>query len=305
MKVPSARGSQGFAEEAPTEFDFPYLPGMATPVLSHHSLDGALGEILVDVRATSRTARQPAVLIHHGFKGFKDFAFFPPFAERLARAGFTAINVSVSGAGVDAAGDFTRLDRFARNTYSLELDDLGVVVRAIQSGALGTVIPTSLGMVGHSRGGGMALCLARETPSIAAVATWAAIGSARRHSEAELAAWRKAGTISILHERLRIHLPLNFDIAEDCLEHEHGRLDIAAAAHTLGRPWLQAHGTADTSVRFTEAESLAAVAGPGHEQLFLAGVDHGFGTKHPWGGPSAASEQLFDATVRFFTRILD
>jgi hypothetical protein len=54
---------------------------MATPLLLHHSLPGALGPILVDVRTTSREADLPAVLIHHGFKGFKDFALLPCFAD--------------------------------------------------------------------------------------------------------------------------------------------------------------------------------------------------------------------------------
>ena len=278
---------------------------MATPTLSHHVLSGALGEILVDVRAASRAAVQPAVLLHHGFKGFKDYAFFPPFAERLARAGFTAVTVSVSGAGVDEEGNFTRLDRFASNTYSKELDDLGQVIRVLLAGDLATVSPSSLGVLGHSRGGGMVLCLARETPAIASVATWAAIGRARRHTDAELAAWRKAGSVSILHERLRIQLPLHFDIAEDCLLHENGRLDIPGAARTLGRPWLQVHGRADQAVRFQEAQALATAAGSGHESLFLEHADHTFGTKHPWGGPSPDIERVFDATVGFFSRTLE
>ncbi|MEO5799599.1 MAG: alpha/beta fold hydrolase [Gemmatimonadales bacterium] len=278
---------------------------MATPTLSHHTLPGALGDILVDVRSASRSARQPAVLLHHGFKGFKDYAFFPPFADRLARAGFAAVTLSVSGSGVDESGEFTRLDRFAHNTYSMELDDLGVVVRALVAGTLGVAPPTSLGVVGHSRGGGMVLCLARETPAIAAVATWAAIGTARRHSDAELAAWQQAGTIQILHQRLRIQMPLSFDVAADCLLHEHDRLDIPAAARTLGRPWLQVHGRADQAVPFAEAEALDAVAGAGHETLFLDGADHTFGTKHPWAGSSAESDRVFDATVKFFSRTLD
>ena len=277
---------------------------MATPTVTHHRLPGALGDILVDVRATARRAGQPAVVLIHGFKGFKDYAFLPPLAERLARAGFTAVNVSVSGAGVDEAGNFTRLDRFARNTYSKELDDLGTVIRSLGTGELGIAPPSSLGVVGHSRGGGMALCLARETPAISAVVTWAAIGRARRHSDAELAAWRKAGTVQILHERLRIHLPLQFDVAEDCLLHEHGRLDIPEAARCLGRPWLQIHGTADQAVKFSEAEALAVIAGPEHQSLFLPGADHTFGTRHPWAGPSPDSERLFDATVGFLSESL-
>ena len=57
---------------------------MATPTLTKHTLPGALGPILVDVRAGGRAAARPAVLVLHGFKGFKDWGMFPPLAERLA-----------------------------------------------------------------------------------------------------------------------------------------------------------------------------------------------------------------------------
>lgn len=279
---------------------------MATPLLTHHSLPGALGPILVDVRTTSREAVMPAVLIHHGFKGFKDFAFLPVFADRLARAGFTAVTVSVSGSGVDEAGNFTHLDRFAVNTYSRELDDLGTVIKALDRGAFGTATPTSIGVVGHSRGGGMALCLARETPRISAVVTWAAIGNARRHTDEELAAWREAGTIKILHQRTRQYLPLNYEVAEDYLRDEQGRFDIPLAAKTIARPWLLVHGTADESVPISEAGALAqCAADPRSEALYLEGAGHTFGTVHPWAGPTADSEKLFDATTRFLTRHLE
>lgn len=278
---------------------------MATPTLTHHALDGALGEILVDVRSASRGTAQPAVLLLHGFKGFKDYAFLPVYADRLARAGFVAVTVSVSGAGVDAAGDFTRVERFASNTYSKELDDLGVVVRALQQGQLDVAAPSSLGVVGHSRGGGMALLLTHETPAIAAAVTWAGIGKVRRHSDAELEAWQRLGTIKILHQRLRIHLPLHYDVVADCLAHEHGRLDIPEAARTLGRPWMQVHGTADGTVTIAEAQHLAEHAGDAlTERLVLEGADHTFGTKHPWGGATAEMEAVFNATTRFLSRHL-
>lgn len=244
-------------------------------------------------------------MIHHGFKGFKDFALLPVFAERLARGGFTAVTLSVSGSGVDAAGDFTLLDRFASNTYSLELDDLGTVSRALHSGDLDTAEPSSTGVVGHSRGGGMALCFAREAPQVAAVVTWAAIGRARRHSDRELAVWRALGTLNIENQRTGQTLPLNFDVAADCIAHEHGRLDIAAAATALSRPWLQIHGSADGTVPVAEARELAlAGVGPDFESHIISGADHTFGTKHPWGGPSAHSDRVFDLTIGFLSRHL-
>lgn len=278
---------------------------MATPVLSHFALPGSLGEILVDVRTASPHARQPAVLLVHGFKGFKDYAFIPVFAAQLARAGFTAINASVSGAGTDANGDFTRLERFARNTYSRELDDLRTIVSALESGSLGVASPSSIGVVGHSRGGGVSLLLAREEPSIRAVVTWNAIGRARRHSEGEIEAWRRVGRIEILHQRLRIRMPLEFEVAEDCLQHEHGRLDIPEAARTIDRPWLQLHARGDATVPFTEAEELAAVAGQEHEFRAIDGSDHTWGTRHPWDGGSPVAEQVFEQTLRFLSRHLE
>ena len=61
--------------------------GMATPTLTRHRVPGVLGDILIDVRAGGRATPRPAVVVVHGFKGFKDWGLWPPFAERLARAG--------------------------------------------------------------------------------------------------------------------------------------------------------------------------------------------------------------------------
>src|SRR3954465_9188090 len=110
---------------------------MATPTLTKHSLPGDLGQILVDVRAGGRKSPRPAVLVVHGFKGFKDWGMFPPFAERLARAGFTAVTLSLSGSGVDDAGEFSLPDRFGHNTFSAELQDLQRVLDPLLAGDLG------------------------------------------------------------------------------------------------------------------------------------------------------------------------
>jgi uncharacterized protein len=277
---------------------------MATPQLTHHAIPGALGPVLVDVRATSRTARQPAVLVMHGFKGFKDFAFLPPIAERLARAGFTAVNISVSGSGVNADGDFTFPERFARNTYSRELGDIAIAVQALLAGELGTATPTSLGIIGHSRGGGVVLCVAREMPAIGAVVTWAAISTIRRYREDEVAIWRKLGRIEIENARTHQMLPMDYEIVEDVLAHP-DRFDIRAAAATLDRPWLLAHASNDETVPLAEARELAALAtDPRFESLFVTGGGHTFGARHPWAGPTPETEQLFGATVNFLSRYL-
>lgn len=277
---------------------------MATPTLSHHTLPGALGPILIDVRAASRNAPQPAVLIMHGFKGFKDYAFLPQIAERLARAGFTAVNFSVSGSGVDEHGEFTGPERFARNTYTREMGDIGLVVRALLAGELGVVPPTSIGMIGHSRGGGVALCVVRETPEITALVTWAAISTIRRYPDEVVEMWRRLGRIEVENVRTQQKLPMDYEIVEDALANA-DRFDIAKAAQTLDRPWLLVHGTEDETIPLAEGRELAASAAPLHtEALFIEGASHTFGARHPWLGHTKETEQLFGATVLFLSRHL-
>jgi dienelactone hydrolase len=240
----------------------------------------------------------------HGFKGFKDYAFLPPMAERLARAGFTAVNITVSGAGVDENSEFTFLDRFARNTYTREMDDIGTVIRALMAGELGTATPTSLGVIGHSRGGGVVLCVASETPAISAVATWAPIATVRRYSDAAVEAWRKRGRIEVENSRTHQMLPMDYEIVADVLAHS-DRFDIRRAAAALDRPWLLAHALNDETVPVAEARELAALATDSRfESLFTGSGGHTFGARHPWAGPTVETEQLFGATVKFLTRHL-
>src|SRR5690349_24492678 len=114
---------------------------MATPTLTEHTLPGTLGEILVTVRAGGRESPRPAVVLLHGFKGFRSWGFFPTLADRLAKAGFTVVSYNASGSGVDAMGEIVHPDRFGHNTYSAELADLRTVLNALADGTLGVAPP--------------------------------------------------------------------------------------------------------------------------------------------------------------------
>ena len=271
---------------------------MATPTLTKHTIPGAIGEILVDVRAGGRGSARPAVVVLHGFKGFKDWGMFPPFAERLARAGVTAVTPNLSGSGVDDAGDFSRPDRFSRNTFSAELDDLGRVVAALASGDLGVAPPGGIGLVGHSRGGGIAVLYAAANPRIRTLVTWAAISSVERWAPAEQQAWREAGIKEIVNARTGERLPLSTDILDDVGRHSTDRLDILGAAARLDIPWLIVHGTADESVSPLEGEALRG-ASPRDTTALLAveGAGHTFGAVHPWKGTTPELERVFDASL--------
>ena len=273
---------------------------MATPTLTKHTLAGTLGDILIDVRAGGRTSPRPAVVVLPGFKGFKDWGMFPPFAERLARAGLSAVSVNLSGSGVDDAGDFTLAERFGHNTYSAELDDALRVVDALAGGGLGVAPPTSIGLVGHSRGGGIGVLAASEDRRITALVTWAAISSVERWSPAEQRAWREAGVKEIVNARTGQRLPLYPDVLDDLERHAAGRLDILGAARRLAIPWLIVHGTEDESVSPLEGEALhAAAKGGATRHLPVDGAGHTFGAVHPWQGETATFRLVADETLGF------
>jgi dienelactone hydrolase len=276
---------------------------MATPTLTQHRLPGVLGPILVDVRASARTEPRPAVLIVHGFKGFKDWGMFPTLAERVARAGFTAVSFNLSGSGVDDRGEFVWPDRFGRNTYSAELEDIKRVMDALAGGLLDAAPTEVFGLLGHSRGGGMAVLTAAADPRVRALVTWAAISQPMRWSD-QVQEWRARGQLDIVNTRTGQVLPLYLDILED-LERHRDRLDILAAAERVRVPWLLLHGGVDPSVPLAEAHALARAArGATPRLIVFEAAGHTFGAVHPFSGSNPDLAQVFDETLKWFGRYL-
>jgi pimeloyl-ACP methyl ester carboxylesterase len=277
---------------------------MATPTLTKHRLTGSLGEILVDVRAGGRDSPRPAIVVAHGFKGFKDWGMFPPLAERLARAGFSTVTFNMSGSGVNDAGEFVWPDRFGHNTFSSELRDIGILMDALVRGELGLRTPTTVGLVGHSRGGGIAVLHAARDRRVQALVTWAAISSVQRWLPAEVSEWRRTGEKEVLNTRTGQRLPLSTDVLDDVERNAGNSLDILGAAGRLQIPWLIAHGTEDEGVAHVEAEALrAACTLPTARLLSIEGAGHTFGAGHPWDPKqhdTPALHRVFDMTLAWF-----
>ncbi len=272
---------------------------MATPTLTSHTLRGTLGPIHVDVRAARRDAVRPAVVLVHGFKGFKDWGFFPAAAERLARAGFAAVSLDLSGSGVDR-GEFVLPDRFFRNTFRAEIDDVAEVLGALGQGALGVAPPSSVGLLAHSRGGVGALANAGH-PAVRALVTWAAIGTVLRWDAATRARWRAEGRLDVVNARTGQVLPLGLALLDE-IERDHaGALDLERLAAEVAVPWLIVHGTADESVSFLDAELLAEASGRESTKLLaIEGAGHTFGVVHPWHGTTAVFDLVLAETLAWF-----
>ncbi|HET7038389.1 MAG TPA: alpha/beta fold hydrolase [Gemmatimonadales bacterium] len=263
------------------------------------------GPLRGDVRAAGNAPR-PAVVICHGFKGFKDWGFFPPLADRLARAGFTAVSFNFSGSGVGADGDrFDEPERFGHATLGGDLADLATVLRALRAGELRGAAPvTRLGLFGHSRGGGVSLLQAASDREVRALVTWSAIGTAHRWGKETVARWRAAGRLDVTNQRTGQVLPLYLDALDELDADVEGRLDLPAAAARVSCPWLQIHGEADETVPVAEAKRLHRHAAAGSRFITVPRGSHTFGARHPWGGVTRELELAMDQTVGWFTAYL-
>lgn len=234
-----------------------------------------------DIRVPDDGDPSTAVVVVHGFKGFKDWGFFPHLARELAQAGHAAVTFDFSLNGTRAgAEDLVDLEAFARNTFTRELEELRWVLRLVAQGELLAPAPHALGLLGHSRGGGTAILAAREEDDVTSLVTWASVATFDRWDDATKDRWRASGRTHTRNARTGQDLPLDRTLLED-LEANPQRLDVEAAAREVEVPWLVVHGSEDESVAESEGQLLAQVA-PWGRLARVEGAGHTFGASHPF-----------------------
>jgi pimeloyl-ACP methyl ester carboxylesterase len=263
--------------------------------------------IFGDMHLPESPENAPVVIICHGFKGFKGWGGFPWAAEHLALKGFATVRFNFSLNGVEEEfGQFTALDRFARNTVSRELDDLADVIDAIHDGSLieAAVDRGRIAVIGHSLGGGVAIIHASEDTRVRAVAAWAGVADFDRWGKKTKEQWRREGRMEIHNARTGQMMPVEVGMLDD-LEANAARFDIPAAVARLAVPLLVVHGEQDVSVPIAEGERNANAAGTkGSAMIRIPNADHTFGVKHPFEGPTPAFRDVVEKTSTWLWKVL-
>jgi uncharacterized protein len=261
----------------------------------------------VDIRRPVGAGARPIVIVCHGFKGFKDFAFFPYTSRKLCEQGIAVVTVNFSGNGIaDHPLSFTALDKFAQNTISQELDDIDAVLDGIASGVLlGTQGDARrIGIMGHSRGGCTAIVKAALDPRLKCLVTWASPAALGRYSDEILRQWKEDGRYNFVNARTKQDMFVNYAYLED-IQANRERYSLELAVSQLTIPYMTVHGTDDESVSVEAAHRLHSCAKAGQAEMALVdGGTHTFGTKHPFAGSTPALDQAIDGTVAWFRRWL-
>lgn len=234
-----------------------------------------------------------------------EWGFFPYLADLLAARGFYVVRFNFSGSGMLPGDELvTDTAAFAAATFSKDLAELRAVINALDVIAPESADPDTVGLVGHSRGGGIALlAAAAELSKVHALVTWAGVGSFFRLPDEALDAWRREGALPIVNARTGQQLGIDVEVLSD-LEKNRDALDLEAAAARRRAPWLIVHGTADQTVPFNEARELLAAAAEPAELLPVEGSDHTFGARHPFVGPTPQLIEAMNATQRWLRRHL-
>jgi alpha-beta hydrolase superfamily lysophospholipase len=219
---------------------------------------------------------QSLVVAVHGFKGFKDWGFFPWLADHLCRYGAAVCRFNMSRSGIGENSDtFDRLDLFAGDTYSTQLADLRTATDHAQARFPG--LPTFL--LGHSRGGGIAILGAHSVPRLHGVIAWSPIARADRWDDATKKRWRADGFMDVENQRTKQMMRMSTAILDDYEKH-HRRLDILGAASKLKKPLLVIHGGRDESVPPAEGREVFSRAREGAIAT-IAAASHTYNAIHP------------------------
>lgn len=261
-----------------------------------------------------RLKNSNCIIYIHGFKGFKNWGFVPFLGDYFSKNGFFVITFNFSHNGVgENSTEITEPDKFAKNTFSLEVEELNEIIdayynnffgensnkRACQSGR-------RVGIIGHSRGGAVSLLVSFKREEVGAVAVWSSIAKLDRYSERQKKEWKKNGVIEVLNKRTNQMMKLDISLLEDIESNKNGKLNLQNAVNDLNKPLLIVHGEQDLTVPFDEAKQIFDWSDKNKSELYpISSTGHTFDCKHPFEGSSKKFDLVLQKTNEFFTKNLN
>jgi uncharacterized protein len=255
------------------------------------------------------TDAQATVVCIHGFKGFKDWGFWPEVAARLCDAGFGVVrfNFSHSGIGADLES-FSETQLFETGTYTREVRDLEEVLSRLSKGSLPGVQGSDrlrIGLLAHSRGSVSALAAAASGKlPVRSVALWNPVSSVLWWDGETRRRWRETGFWEVANARTGQVFRMKTDLLDDAEENREP-LDPVANAGRIAVPLLCVVASEDESVPAASGRRLASAAGERGSLSEIGSTGHTFGAAHQFRKPTPALEEAIRVTRDQFRQTLE
>ncbi|ROH97605.1 alpha/beta hydrolase family protein [Chryseobacterium daecheongense] len=238
-------------------------------------------DFLADAFYPETHEKLPLVIFVHGYKGYKDWGAWNLMGEKFAEAGlfFVKFNFSHNGTTTQDPYHFSDLGAFGNNNYSKELSDLDVIIDYFIKDP--KVDEQKVILIGHSRGGGIAVIKTFEDERINGLITLASVDTLERFpKDKDLQKWKERGVFYVLNGRTKQEMPHYYQFYED-FEQNALRFDVERAAEMAMAHFLIIHGTHDESVSVKSAHHLH-ILNPNSELFLIENANHTFGAKEPW-----------------------
>ncbi|WP_337871965.1 alpha/beta fold hydrolase [Ignavibacterium sp.] len=263
-------------------------------------------KIRCSVYSNNKEISKPCLILVHGFKGFKDWGFWPYTAEFFSKNGFNVISFNFSHNGVgDSLTDFDELDKFSENTISLEVDELDEIINAIKEGSCCNLKCSSIGIVGHSRGGAVSILASAKNKNVDALAVWASVAKLDRYPERQKKEWKEKGFIEVLNSRTLQMMRLNVTLLDDIEKNKNTTLNIESAVKKLNKPFLIIHGEQDLTVPVEEGKLLFEFSDKEKTDFeIIPATGHTFDIVHPFESSNAKFDKILNLTLNFFKKNL-
>jgi len=225
--------------------------------------------------------------------------------DKIALSGNFTVSFNFTYNGVGEDGDdlvnFTRLDLFAQNTHTRELNDIEDLLNYLEINKdVYNFDFENITLIGHSRGGGTAVVFSANDKRIKKLITLSAISDFDRYSERLKEKWKIDGYWEAENVRTKQLMRINLSLLED-IEHNFEKLNIEKAASLINIPWLIIHGTEDLAVDYSHAETLkSANQLETTELILIENTGHTFGVVHPFTG----SNEKFDSVIEIIKEFI-
>lgn len=248
--------------------------------------DGLYGKTLGDITFPKDKENLPLIVFLHGFKGFKDWGAFNHAADYFASQGFAfaKFNFFYNGTTLEKPVDFADLNRFSKNTYLKELEEAHHFINHAPSllEEKYNFKSENIYLIGHSRGGGIAVLTAAQNEKVDKLVTWSSVADffTRFPLDLNQEEWKKDEYVYVANKRTGQELPMHFNFYEEAMRNKE-KLDILTHAQSMDTPYLIIHGGSDEAVDINNAEKLKS-ATPNSELHIEPHAGHTFRVSHPF-----------------------